>query len=147
MNETRDGQLMRRLAGELAPAAEAELDALAASDPTLGRREAVLRCAWEGLELAVSSQAPADLRVRVMERVRAEAGDPFSLGLLFASRSMRLVAVAALVVGAGLGAWAGTGITGSGQAGAVVDFGDPLPSLGADWVEDLGSGATVEEWP
>lgn len=147
MSRTHDAELIRLLAGELAAGEQAALAAALAADPALAARLAELRVTWDGLALPVSSAPPADLRVRAMERVRAETEAPLSLASLLATRALRLAAVAALVAGVGIGALAGRGVVGTWEVEATGDLGDFGSALGEDWVDALAGGSDGGEWP
>jgi anti-sigma factor RsiW len=105
MDEARNRDLMRLVAGAATPEEASALAARLAGEAGTEARLAVLRAAWDDLAEPPGRGVPPGFTGRVMARVRAEAGSGPSFAALpvWARAATAAVFVAGLALGAGLG--------------------------------------------
>jgi anti-sigma factor RsiW len=134
MDEARDRELLRHLAGRLAPAEEAALARRLAADPALVARLATLTATWRALAPAPAAAAPPAFAARVRARAAAERASDGPTSWRLAPLWARATAAAALVAGVALGAALGLPAAGPapvGGAGAEL----ALPAAGTTLAE------------
>jgi anti-sigma factor RsiW len=105
MDEARNRDLMRLVAGAATPEEARALAARLAADPAEQARLAALRAAWDDLAEPPGRGVPPGFTGRVMARVREEAGGGPSFAALpvWARAATAAVFVAGLALGAGVG--------------------------------------------
>lgn len=118
MNARIERQLLRLLAGELAPDEARELEQRIAAEAELAAAHRRLAARWQGLEPPPPRPVPPGFAGRVVARARAERQSGASLAA--APAWVRLAAALSLAAGLGLGAGLGLWQSAVGLSGGTA---------------------------